>query len=97
MRSWALLLGGMIVWAIHFFTLYAIGSIFLTTALARVLTLVVTAACLAADALLLWWALRALGGSERDEFKRWLLRLTALIAAISLISVLWQGFPAILI
>ena len=96
MRSWALLLGGMIVWTVHFFTLYAIGSIFLTSTLARVLTVVVTAACLAADAYLLRWAIRDLREGERDEFSAWLRRLAALIAAISFVSVLWQGFPAIL-
>ena len=97
MRTWALLLGGMIVWTVHFFTIYGIASIFLTSTLSRVLTLLVTAACLAADALLLWWAIRDLRGSGSDEFSRWLRRLAALIAASSLIAVLWQGLPAILI
>ena len=54
MRAWALLLGGLIVWTVHFFTLYTIGSIFLTTPLARLLTILVTAACLIADLLLLF-------------------------------------------
>lgn len=96
MRAWALLLGGLLVWAAHFFTLYAIASIYLTSTLSRVLTLVATAVFLTADAGLLWWALRDLR-RQADEFSRWLRLLAALIAAISLVAILWQGMPALLV
>ena len=62
MRAWFLLLGGLVVWTIHFFALYAIGSIFLTTTLGRALPLLMPIACLAAAAgvaLLAWRAARA--------------------------------------
>lgn len=95
MRPWAILLGGMLVWTVHFFTLYGIGSIFLTTTLARVLVAIVTVACLAAAAWLLRGALRA-GREESDDFTAWKHRITALIAGIALIAILWQGFPALL-
>ncbi len=97
MRAWTLLLGGLIVWALHFFTIYAISSIFLTSWLSRVLTLVVTAVCLAADAGLVWWAVRDLRRGHMDDFARWLRQLASLIAAISLVAVLWQGLPALLV
>lgn len=95
MRSWAILLGGMLVWTVHFFALYGIGSIFLSTTLARVLVAVVTLLCLAAAAWLLRGALRASRG-EADEFTAWKHRIAALIAGIALVAILWQGFPALL-
>ncbi len=97
MRAWALLLGGLIVWTVHFFTLYAIASVFLTTMLARLLAGAATLACLAADAMLLASAIRAARSSDMDEFERWLRMLAALIAAISFVAVLWQGFPVLLV
>lgn len=97
MRTWTFLLGGLLVWSIHFFSIYVIASIFLTTALARALTLLVTAACLAADAGLLRLAIARLRHDQADEFSRWVPRLAALIAGISLVAVLWQGLPALII
>ncbi|MFN3387782.1 MAG: hypothetical protein ACK40O_02550 [Allosphingosinicella sp.] len=95
MRRWALLLGGMLVWTVHFFTLYAIASIFPGTMLARVLTGIVTLLCLAAAGWLLRGALRA-GRAAGDEFTGWKHRIAALIAGIALVAILWQGFPALL-
>lgn len=97
MRGWVFLLGGLIVWAVHFFTLYAAASIFLTSTIARIITLVVTAACLAADALLLWYTLPKLSTGIEDETNRWMVLIAALGAAISFVAVLWQGMPALLI
>lgn len=97
MRAWTLFLGGLIVWTVHFFSIYTIASIFLTSTLSRLLTLAVTAACLAADAALLLWAVRDLRRGATDEFAGWLRRLAALIAAISFVAVLWQGLPALLV
>ena len=95
MRSWTSMLGGLIVWAAHFFALYAIASIFLTTPTARVLALLATAACFAADGWLLRRDLRRLRG-ETDEPSRWMTLIALLSSAISLVAVLWQGFPAVL-
>lgn len=46
MRSWISLLAGLLVWAVRFFALYAVGSIFLTTDVARALTIALTLICL---------------------------------------------------
>ena len=96
MRAWAFMLGGLIVWTVHFFSIYIIASIFLTTILARILTLAITVACLAADGALLARALRGVRGRAGDEAARWNVSLAALAAAISLVAVAWQGLPALL-
>jgi hypothetical protein len=90
------MLGGLIVWTVHFFSLYIIASIFLTTTPARILALAMTLACLGADGWLLSRALGKLRGDGADEAGRWNVSLAALAAAISLVAVAWQGLPALL-
>ena len=95
MRTWVFLLGGMLVWTVHFFGIYGLASIFLTTPLARILTGILTLACLAAVA---WLARRSWAAyqAEQDEVSGWVALLATLINAISFVAVLWQGFPAVL-
>ncbi|MDQ3143860.1 MAG: hypothetical protein M3Q57_03145 [Pseudomonadota bacterium] len=95
MRNWAFMLGGLIVWAVQFFALYIIASVFMTTTLSRVLTAIITIACLAADGWLLRHAL-AKRAERADDIARWRATLAALAAALSLIAVAWQGLPALL-
>ena len=96
MRKWALLLGGLTIWAVHFFLIYGFGTIFPHTQLARILTLVATVPALAADALLLWIA--AAGTlSSKDELDRWILNVGALGAALSFVAILWQALPALML
>ncbi|HUG46619.1 MAG TPA: hypothetical protein VMK31_08955 [Sphingomicrobium sp.] len=96
MGKWGLLLGGLIVWAVDFFALYAIASILPGTSfVARALAIVVTLAALAADAWLIRFAWKA-AGSAGDEVDGWIARTGLAGAALSFVSVLWQGFPAIL-
>lgn len=97
MRGWVFLLGGLLIWTMHFFTLYAAASIFLTSTISRIITLIVTAACLAADALLIWYTVPKLRAGIEDETNRWMVLIAALGAAISFVAVLWQGLPALLI
>lgn len=94
MRAWLFLVGGMIVWAAQFFTLYAIASVLGSSGVARVLTGVATLAALAADAVLLRGALAA--RHDDDPVRRWHASFAALLAAISLVAVAWQGLPALL-
>lgn len=96
MGRWALLLGGLVVWTIHFFGAYAIVSIFLDTLLARGLILALTAACLAADALLLHRAMPAIKSRQGNDMDRWIACVAAAGAGISFVAVLWQGLPALL-
>jgi hypothetical protein len=97
MPLWLLALGGLLVWTAHFFGLYLIASIWLTTPTASVIALVFTVACLAADAWLLWRSAPARRGEGIDVFDRWLLVLAFLGAALSALAVLWQGLPALII
>jgi hypothetical protein len=97
MPLWLLALGGLLVWTAHFFGLYLIASIWLTTPTASVIALVFTVACLAADGWLLWRTAPARRPKDLDAFDRWLLLLAFLGAALSALAVLWQGLPALII
>jgi hypothetical protein len=96
MRAWLLLLGGMLVWTVHFFALYALGSIFETTFTARTGTVALTLACLAADGWLLVLCLRTARHYDADTVIGWPARLGAPVAVLSLVAVAWQGLPAFL-
>ncbi len=95
MRTWALLLGGLIAWSAQFFALYIIASVFETTALARGLAIIVTLLALAADGAVFVRAARW-QREAGDRFGRWLASLSLLIAGTSAIAIAWQGAPAIL-
>ena len=96
MRAWAFMLGGMIVWAIHFFALYIVASVFLTSTTSRILTVVITLACLAAAGILLSKAARAIRREGGDAFSRWQTYFAGLTAALALVAILWQGLPALI-
>lgn len=94
MRSWLLLLGGLLVWAVHFFALYAVGSIFLTTDLARGLTIALTLVCLLVLSLI---GRRAWLNRAGDAESGWIRVLALWGVAIGGIAILWQGLVALLI
>lgn len=91
--SWALFLGGLLIWALHFFALYAVASIFLTSDIARLLTVAVTLLCLVLNALLLR---RIVAVPVDVELTRWMRSLALLGVALSVIAILWQALPAAL-
>lgn len=94
---WAFLLGGLIVWAAHFFLVYGFSLIFPGTQLARLLTLIATVPALAADAALMWVAAAgALRGSS-DDLDIWVRNLGAVGALLSAVAVLWQALPALMV
>ncbi len=96
MRAWAFILGGLLVWTVHFFGLYILASVFPDMLIARVLAGLLTLVCLAFDGYLLWQAARILKSDGVEEVRRWKALIAALAAAISFVAVLWQGFPALL-
>lgn len=93
MGGWPTLLGGMLVWAAHFFALYAFGSIWGSSATARIATLAATALALAADALIL---VRILRQTPPDEFSRWTRSLGLTGCALAALAILWQALPALI-
>lgn len=94
MRGWPFLLGGLIVWTVHFFALYIIASIFLTTPLARVLVVLVTLACLTASALLLRQALRTDVPTQMDA---WMRAVALCGIGLSVVAIVWQALPALIV
>lgn len=87
MRTWTLLLGGLIIWAIHFFLLYGIAETIGARATGTISILVITLACMLGNAVLAVMVRRT-GG------------LIAVIGGtgvlLSSIALVWQALPAIL-
>ena len=92
MRSWALLLSGLLVWAAHFFALYAIASILPGQPIASVLVLAMTVGAVAANLLILSFVWRT---SVQDRLAIWIEAGARLGAALSLVAVIWQALPAL--
>lgn len=88
MKTWLTLLGGLLVWTVHFFGLYAIGEI----APHAGLVIGFTVFCLAADIWLLLF-IRRLPGD--DAFAAWRRSVASIGAGLSLLAVCWQGLPAL--
>jgi len=88
MKTWALLLGGPLVWTVHFFGLYAVAEIAPRVGLVAALTV----ACLAAD---LWLLLRVRALPETDAFAAWRRSVAIGGVALSLLAVGWQALPAL--
>lgn len=99
MRKWAYMLGGLIVWAIHFLGVYGIASIADTAAdaahpMSRAAVGAFTLACLIAAG---WLTLDAgrrwrRGGGEMAGFMN---AIAATGGGIAVVSILWQGLPAV--
>ncbi len=91
MRNWLILLGGLIVWAVHFFGLYALAEI--SPDIAPMLVLVLTALCLAAN---VWLLLRNRHHPASGSFGAWRQSMARNGAVISLVAVGWQALPALI-
>lgn len=89
------MLGGLGIWAAHFFLLYIIASLLPGQHTARLLALLVSLPALAGDVAILWMARRMRQRSE-DDLDRWILTIAALGAALSIVAVVWQAMPAVL-
>lgn len=84
MKSWFILLGGLGVWTVHFFGLYAIGEIRPRIAWIIGLTLV----CLAANIWLLLYIFRM---RADEHFSKWRRSVALGGAGLSLVAVVWQS------
>jgi hypothetical protein len=97
MRKWILLLSGLLIWAAHFFALYAVASLFPGTRLAHILALVLTAAALAAAGWLLWRMRRLAQQDGQDRLTDWMAALAATGNALALVAIAYQAAPSVLL
>lgn len=88
MRSWLILLGGPLVWAVHFFGLYGIGEFAPSIGAVLILTVV----CILAN-LWLMWRFRRLRVAE--AFSGWRRFVAMGGVGLSLVAVVWQSLPAL--
>jgi len=93
MRIWIQLIGGLLVWAAHFFALYGIGEFAGASAGPRASVFGLTAAALG---LVAWLALRTPKPSAPDDLAAWSLRLGQGALLLSALAIAWQAFPALL-
>lgn len=87
-----ILLGGLLVWAAHFFALYGIGEFAGVSAASRSAVLLLSMIALAAD-FLLFRRLRPF--PRADEFARWRTAVASGGLALSAVAVVWQTLPAL--
>lgn len=97
MGRWLLLLGGMIVWAIHFLGIYGIASVGDVVAEANAPAALwsigaLTLLCAGADVVIGATALRR-PLTPDDGLDRFVRTAGALGAGLSLVAVIWQGLP----
>ncbi len=95
MRAWRHLLGGLLLWTVHFFAVYGIASVLPGTRAAVILVLIVTAA---AFALAVWQFFRTMRvpQSSGDKLQQWMRSLAALGYALAAAAIAYQGLATLL-
>ena len=100
MLRWAWMLGGLIVWTVHFMGVYAIASLGDVVSRAddpfwRMAGLAFSVACLAAAVGLALWAARKLR-RRRDPATAFGDQLALLGAGAAAIAIVWQALPTLI-
>ena len=98
MGRWLYVLGGLLIWALHFSGLYAIASIDAVTpandqALWRMVGFAFTGACILGTLAILWRAARGRGQAEPAALLNW---LAAFGAGSTAVAIAWQGLVLLL-
>lgn len=88
MRTWLLLLGGLLVWAVHLFGIYAAGEIWGHAPPARIAVVALTIAGLAANAGLIAILWRC---PDQDGFAGWVRSVALMASGLSIVAICWQG------
>lgn len=88
MNSWLILLGGLLVWTLHFFGLYAIGEI----APRAIWVVLLTAACIVANLWLLRYFRRL---PANGHFFAWRRSVALGGVGLSLVAVIWQSLAVL--
>lgn len=99
MRAWVLMLGGMVVWGLHFGGVYAIASVAAVVdeadaLLARWIIGGFSLLCFAAAAGFGIWGLRDLRAGG-EPMRRLIATIGAVGGGIAAVAVVWQGLPAL--
>lgn len=97
MRAWLELLGGLLIWAVHFLGLYGLASLADITPPATrgpygPVTAIFTAACVLGAVVLAAWAWRK--GRDGEPIIRFRARLATMGAALAAVAMVWQSVPA---
>lgn len=92
MAAWRTMLAGLLIWAGHFFALYILGSVFGTSAPARIGTGVATLVALAAAIALLRTVRRP---NQNDALFRWMASVRTLGVGLAIVAIVWQAMPAL--
>jgi hypothetical protein len=92
MRSWLILLGGLLLWTVHFFLLYGIGEFAGASTASRGAVLLLSGLALGALGLL---ARQPLPLDRSDDFTRWRAGVALGGLALSALAIAWQALPAL--
>jgi hypothetical protein len=92
MRTWWTMLGGLAIWAAHFFAVYAIGEFVGTGCGARAAVVVITLVASAGLCLLVWLGRRV----GADKLQGWGRSLGGSAILLTAVAVIWQALPAFL-
>lgn len=100
MRPWLFLIAPFLIWSLHFGGVYAIASVFDVVREAGVpasrwATAGFSLACLIAAVTVGLMAARGIA-RQTSETGRWILSLSAMGSALTALSVIWQGLPALI-
>lgn len=89
------MLGGLLLWAVHFGAVYVITSVYLTSHISRILVVLVTLMCLGGVTVLLHHA--RMNRVPDDDDTRWQRMIANLAGIAGFIAIFWQGLPALLV
>ena len=100
MRRWLWMLGGLIVWTVHFMGIYAIASVADVVSRAddagwRMIGLAFSAACLLAALAISAWAGRRLGRGT-DPSTAFGDQLALLGGGVATVAIVWQALPTVI-
>ena len=87
MRAWASILGGLVIWAAHFFVIYTAAIIFVSSVTAHWIGGAMTLICVVAE---IWLFVKLRRSRDLDG---WLQALGLASCAFSLVAITWQSFP----
>ena len=99
MGRWVFMLGGLIVWTVHFFGVYALASLGDVVSAAddpawRAAVAGFSAVCLALAVGLAWHAARRLRRGASEPGGRLVPEVAAYGAGLAAVAILWQALPA---